>query len=408
MRCVRDDELAAGSLGIPTMRVKLLAFTIGAAFCSVSGWLYSLAIPYLDPTVLSADESILILVMLVVGGSGSGFGAAIGAGLVSLVPELLRPLHLWWPVIFGAIVILAISLGRNGLAGVRSELIALVSRALSPGRVSVPDQGTFKLPGYYKSLEKPQDLEVTGLSKRFGGLTALDQFSTSFRAGTIHAVIGPNGSGKSTLVNVMTGVYKPDAGTVSRGGMQLTGLSNHQIARRGVVRTFQHSRPFAGLTVHENMLPALEIVGWRAEEAGREVPEHLRIVGLDGTQDRPATTLSYGQQRLLEVARAIALQPMVLILDEPAAGLAGQLLPQLARLVRDFADQGRTVILIEHNVPWILGLADVVSVLHVGRKIAEGTPAEIVVMDEVREAYLGSGAAKLPQPVRRVAPTTDA
>jgi ABC-type branched-subunit amino acid transport system ATPase component len=357
---------------------------------------------------MGADESILILVMLVVGGSGSAFGAAAGAALVSLVPELLRPLQMWWEVIFGAIVVLAVSLGRNGLAGVRSEFLAAVSRLLHPRPGPVLEQGNFSLPEYFTRLEDPQDLEVSELSKRFGGLRALDGFSSRFRAGTIHAVIGPNGSGKSTLVNLITGVYKPDAGTVKQGDLLLSGLPTHEIARAGVVRTFQASRPFPTLSVHENVLPVLEMAGWRGAEAAREVTVHLEMVGLSATRNRLATALSFGQQRLLEVARVIALQPKVLILDEPAAGLAREHLPHLGRLMKDFADRGRIVILIEHNMPFVLGLADVVTVLHVGQKIAEGPPKEIVVMDQVRAAYLGSSSPALSLGADSSRPSADA
>ena len=247
-------------------------------------------------------------------------------------------------------------------------------------------------------------LEVRGVTKAFAGLVALSDISFAVNAGTVHGVIGPNGAGKTTLFNVITSVFPPTSGQVLFEGRPLTGLPAHRVARRGVARTFQNVRLFGDQSVLENVIIGtyrhtsagllggmLRLPGAVAEEiqARSEAMECLRFVGLADRADRQAEVLPFGQQRLLEFARALALRPKLLLLDEPAAGLNDSETEQLARLIRQLPGRGITVLLVEHNMELMMSVADRIVVLNYGVKIAEGGPEEIQDNPDVTTAYLG-------------------
>jgi branched-chain amino acid transport system permease protein len=427
---MRDDALAAAHMGVEVPTYRMLSFVIAACYAGVAGALYAGLIRYVSPDTFSMGIMFLLLAMVIVGGRDNLYGAALGAALLIFVRERFDSLREYQQLAYGLLIVGMVVAAPEGLAGLVRTVSTRVRLALPGTRVppadadvtldedevsglgvddadpaapTTPSAAAVSGNGARVASDAPA-LEVDGISKRFKGLVALDRVSLSVAPGAIHGIVGPNGSGKTTLFNITTGVYGPTNGEIRLFGERLTGRVSYRICRLGVARTFQALRLFASLTVRENIMVALDRARpramWRYLLAPWSFgpPEHalradadalLERLSLARVADFKATNLPYGQQRLVEIARALATQPRILLLDEPAAGLSSAEMDDLALLVRRIRDSGITVILIEHNMRLVMSLCDRVTVLASGRVLAEGPP-EVVTRDpDVIESYLG-------------------
>jgi branched-chain amino acid transport system permease protein len=423
---IREDEIAATAMGIDRVRYKLLAFAIGAAFAGATGTFYVAKLQTATPEMFMFPVSVMILVMVVFGGIGSVWGVVLGALLLQILQSwFLEDLSGWlhalgrfagldWlrhvelassiELIFGLILVLMMLFRRQGLipAARRVPALSLEEQMMHPveGGSPVPSP---------PPPERGVLLEIADLTVRFGGLVAVQAVELRVPARSILAVIGPNGSGKSTLFNAVTGLVPADRGDIRFAGQEIGRLRSHQVLERGIARTFQNIRLFPNLSVLENVMIGMHArlgtgavaavlrppATRREEAAARE--QALAILALFGNRllpraDHPAASLSYANRRRTEIARALAAQPKLLMLDEPTAGMNPAETRELADQIRSLNRQGLTILLIEHKLDVVAMLADNVVVLDHGEKIAEGTPDAVRRDDEVIRAYLGRSA----------------
>ncbi len=387
MQAVRDNEIAAGTCGIDILRTKVLAFGISAVLGGLGGGLFAGAFAYISPDQFSFAESIVLLTMALLGGVQSPFGALVGTGLLVMLPEWLRFLQRVYLAVYGGAVILIMVFLPDGLWG-------LAARFVRRERSIEGDVAPLPLLSQAAGASAEAVLQIEGLAKHFGGLKALDGVDIAVRRGTVHALIGPNGSGKSTFINVLTGLYRPTAGRITFAGRDITGLPPHQRTRAGLARTFQNIRVFRGMTVLENVMVGAERPG--NDVAGQPGPvveralAALEFVGRRADALRPVGQLSYGHQRHVEIARALAGNPVVLLLDEPAAGLNMTEKAELGVLLRRLKGHGLTILIVDHDMHLVESVADHITVLNFGRRIADGVPQTVLREPDVIAAYLGA------------------
>jgi branched-chain amino acid transport system permease protein len=413
MRAMRDDSLAAGAVGVEVPALRLTAFLLASVYGGVAGVLYAGLIQFVAPETFSIANMFLLLAMVIIGGRQSLIGCVVGAVALALIRELLVDSPTYAQVVYGTIVVLTVVFAPTGLAGLPRRSVAALRRfrVLSPGRhgpaARLQPFRPYELASASTSDDRPPALRVDAVTMRFRGLTALREVSLRVTAGEIRGIVGPNGSGKTTLFNVVSGLYRPSSGRVELAGRDVTGARPWRLAQAGVARTFQNLRLFGALSVRDNVLVGLDTsrlraawryvlwpVGvWRHDrDLNARADDVLTRFGLtDFAGSRPGA-LPYGIQRRVEIARAMARRPELLLLDEPAAGLNGDEVRQLGEIVRSIRDSGVTVVVIEHNMGLVMTLCERVTVLAGGEVIAEGTPAEVARSPQVIEAYLGDSA----------------
>jgi len=396
---IKHSEIAVSAVGINVYRLKVLVFVISAAFAGFGGTLFAHQQNYVSPDNFQFFNSVFFLLAVLFGGAGTLMGPVVGAAVLTILPEILQEFDKFRLIIYGCFILLTLYFLPNGVMG-----LLAVRSIRAPG----PEKGPTLVDA--TSPNKPAKIVGVGLQlnnifKSFGGLQALRDVNLRVEPSTIHALIGPNGAGKTTLINVATGFYPLDSGEMVINGHTTTLRSMHDAARQGIVRTFQTIKLFGNMTVLEHVLVGCArhsrsgyfdaIMGRKSarDEAARNLAnarELISFVGLARYENVPANSLAYGHRRLLEIARALAVRPQLLLLDEPAAGLVAEEIHTLGRIIRQLKASGITVVLVEHHMELVISISDRVTVLDYGVVIADGPPAAIQRDERVIAAYLGT------------------
>jgi len=388
MQATRDNELAAGVVGVDTYRTKVTAFTLSALLGGLGGGLFAGGFSYISPDQFSFSESVVFLTMALLGGSRLPFGTVFGTGLLIMLPEWLRFLKTIYLAVYGGAVILIMVFMPDGIMGFAAAIWRKMRPVKLPGGVIQPL--ALGHPGGRE--ERPATLKISGLVKHFGGVKAVDEVDMQVERNTVHALIGPNGSGKTTLLNVLSGIYRPTAGHIDFDGENITHLKPHQRAGHGLGRTFQNIRLFTDVNVLDNVKIGAErpnnLVGGAAA-LERHALAALEFVGLTNRAFEAVGSLSYGHQRLVEIARALAGNPKLLLLDEPGAGLNHAEKDELVLLLGRLKGHGLTIIFVDHDMHLVERVADRITVLNFGRHIADGAPTDVLRNPAVVAAYLG-------------------
>jgi branched-chain amino acid transport system permease protein len=423
MIALRDNEALAASVGIDVTRYLVLASVVSAAMAGLAGALYVHYVRIVDPDIFLFIYTVTMVIMVVTGGKGTLAGPIVGGAVFGILPELLRSFaiapELQW-VLFGALMILVVFVLPQGIVPAITSLWAHLgkmpvvaglasSNAKSRLDLSAPTGTRQAMTGVGGTMPAEGILQVRDLAIRFGGLTAVESMTFDVREGEVLSLIGPNGAGKTSAFNAVTGYLRPAGGDISWRGRRLDGLPPHAIATLGVVRTFQKTSLFGDQSALDNIRTGLHlracqhpfaiIAGLPAAKANERELEAaawdiLRFMALDARALEAGSALPYGEQRLLEVAIALAAQPSLLLLDEPVSGMNPAEKVRFMAMLAKIRSRGITVLLVEHDMRTVMGVSDRVICLNQGRIIADGPPKEIQSHPEVIRAYLGDRARR--------------
>ena len=417
LRAVGMSQIGAETSGINALAIRSLAFIFSAAWAGIAGHYFAYLNLYLSPEIFQFDTSILFLVTIIFGGLGTIIGPIVGTAILVILPEVLQRFAHYRLIVYGGLILILLFFMPQGLIGSLNQFLKRFAPKLFKardvileGRANVELSETLLNRGRLTNQGKKGIsgngylIESKNITKQFGGLVAVNNLSMNIKPNTIHALIGPNGAGKTTLINVISGIYQPTSGEIYFRGEKIDHLSQSMVAQKGIGRTFQTTQLFGEMTVCENVMTGfyphvqygliqsfLQTASMRKEEKNLKdwALELLNFVGYKGKSEESAKNLPFGHQRLVEIARALALNPYLLLMDEPAAGLTGKEIEELDNLINDIRRLSITILLIEHHVNLVMGISDTVTVLDYGRKISEGDPETVRRDPAVIMAYLG-------------------
>jgi branched-chain amino acid transport system ATP-binding protein len=413
MRAVKDSETAAESVGLNPLTIKTAAFAVSAMLAGLAGGLFAPLSGFVTPDSFGFMQSILFVLVVIVGGPGSGAGPLVGAIIVAILPELLSDMADYRLLFFGALLLLMLWVAPDGVVGALRGIAQRwrpAKRPLSANSVVSAEGPGDADAGVALSRRGRRVLRAESLSMVFGGVRAVTGLSFEVAPASVTGLIGPNGAGKTTVLNMLSGFYRPSNGGFSLDGRALQHSSAFQIARHGIARTYQTSELFGSLSVEENVALAmsrgrlgqlLDTSRFGSAQVRARSRQMLAFCGYLGAPDTPAADLAHVDRRLVEIARALAADPDVLLLDEPAAGLSTQDKETLSALLRRVAGAGISVVLVEHDMALVMGVCDHIVVLDAGRRLAAGSPLEIQADPAVRQAYLGDAQLKAAPASRR-------